>query len=1240
MSSSTPMSSIQTIREQLRRAHLTNESTAVKDLIASADLDTAARSHISGEAAKWVQEMRTSKRPGMMETFLAEYGMSTKEGVALMCLAEALLRVPDDLTIDALIRDKIGSADWSRHLGHSGSPLVNASTWTLMLTGKVIEPTPNEQFDVLKTVRSLVKRVGEPVIRKAVGQSMRVMGHQFVLGREIHEAMNRAKTRESQGYTYSYDMLGEAARTSADAQRYFMAYTKAITALAERCAGRDVRDNPGISVKLSALHPRYEYSQRRRVLDELAPRVNSLALIAKNANMAFNIDAEEMNRLELSLDVIEQVMSNKDLQFWDGLGVVVQSYSPRAPLVIDWLYELATRLDRKIMVRLVKGAYWDTEIKEAQVLGLSEYPVFTRKPSTDVCYIACAKRLFQMTDRIYPQFATHNAHTAAAVMHLAGKQTGFEFQRLHGMGEALYEMIREETDTHCRIYAPVGVHEDLLAYLVRRLLENGANSSFVHQILDDSTPASEVVRDPLETIEQLESIPNPRIPMPADIFGARRNSRGIDLTAPNAVAELDAAREKFAEHRWQAAPKSTNAGGVGPSRPAVNPARPGDQVGEVADADEAVAERALTLAKAGAQDWAETDVHERANTLERIADLYEQHTPELMALATREAGKTVLDGIAEVREAVDFCRYYAGEARSLFLDSSREPRGVFVCISPWNFPLAIFTGQIVAALVTGNSVIAKPAEQTPLLAGRAVDLMHEAGVPTDVLQLLPGDGATIGAYLTRNPQVNGVCFTGSVETAQAINRNLAQYGDPKAPLIAETGGLNAMIIDSSALPEQGVRDVIASAFQSAGQRCSATRILFVQDDIADRLLEMLTGALHELCIGDPWELQTDVGPVIDEAARRDIQLHCETLEDNGRLLTKATLDPALEGTFVAPAIFRLESMSELKREVFGPVLHVVTFPSGGMDEVVRTTNASGYGLTMGLHTRVDERVQAVTDHAQVGNLYVNRNQIGAVVGAQPFGGEGLSGTGPKAGGPNYLYRFTRKTAGAGPDDVTIEDTYDDTLEGANLAACVRKAAGAQAAWQATANRRARLEAIQTSDDGLRQALDSALSELNTYDQETLDLPGPTGESNRLSLGGRGVVLCAHDKGAAAEFMAYQMVLALVAGNSVVLASVGERLRQFANALAAGLGVENALVHLRAQVPVEQGAAEPGIAALVADPNTKALAQARLALAERPGPIIPLVAEWNDWRVFVTERALCIDTTASGGNTTLLTSAGG
>ncbi len=1240
MSSTVQKSSLQTIREQLRDAHLADEAVAVKQLIAELNLDAQARTAIGTRAAGWVEDMRTNKRPGMMETFLAEYGMSTKEGVALMCLAEALLRVPDDLTIDALIRDKIGSADWGRHLGHSGSPLVNASTWTLMLTGKVIESGPNAQFDVLKTVRALVKRAGEPVIRKAVGQAMRVMGHQFVLGRDIGEATDRAKTRERQGYAYSYDMLGEAARTSADAQRYFMAYSKAITMLAERCGDRDIRDNPGVSVKLSALHPRYEYSQRQRAMDELAPRVTSLALIAKNANMGFNIDAEEMNRLDLSLDVIERVLSNPDLKSWDGLGVVVQSYSPRACFVIDWLYELATRLDRKLMVRLVKGAYWDTEIKEAQVQGLDGYPVFTRKIATDINYIACAKRLFRMTDRFYPQFATHNAHTAAAVMHLADKQRGFEFQRLHGMGEALYELIREQFDIRCRIYAPVGIHEDLLAYLVRRLLENGANSSFVHQILDPSTPASEVVRDPLDVMEGLADIPNPHIPMPKDIFGTRLNSKGTDLTSPTTIARLDAERERFASHRWKAGPKTTDASGIGPSRPLTNPAHPRDCVGDVTDTDDAAVELALSRAKTGAANWSRRQVNERAAALERIADLYEKHTPELMALATREAGKTVLDGVAEVREAVDFCRYYASEARTVFLDSSREPRGVFLCISPWNFPLAIFTGQIVAALVAGNSVIAKPAEQTPLLAARAVDLMHEAGIAEDALQLLPGDGTTVGGRLTRDPRIDGICFTGSVETAQAINRAMASHGNAKAPLIAETGGLNAMIVDSSALPEQAVRDIVASAFQSAGQRCSATRVLFVQEDISEKLLTMLIGALRELRIGDPWKLETDVGPVIDAAAKADIESHCATLEAEGRLLAKANVDPALEGTFAAPAIFRLHSLHELKREVFGPVLHVVTFPSGGMDEVVRAINDSGYGLTMGLHTRVDERVQAVTDHAQVGNMYVNRNQIGAVVGAQPFGGEGLSGTGPKAGGPNYLYRFSRKTAGAELDDMTTEDTLGDTDGGANPAACVLEATVAQAAWQATANRIARLEAIQISDDGLRRAVAAALLELQTYGQETVDLPGPTGESNRLSLSGRGVVLCVHDKGAAAEFVAYQVVLALATGNSVVLASAGERLRQFADALTAGLGVENALVHMRTQVPAEQGAAEPDIAVLVAGPDAKALAKARLALAERPGPIIPLVAEWNDWRVFATERALCIDTTASGGNTTLLTSAGG
>ncbi|MHA1529432.1 MAG: bifunctional proline dehydrogenase/L-glutamate gamma-semialdehyde dehydrogenase PutA, partial [Alphaproteobacteria bacterium] len=855
---SRPETDLDQIRAAMRADTLPDEARVVSRLMAEAGLDAATRRAICTRAAELVHAVRGATDPGLMESFLAEYGLSTREGVALMCLAEALLRVPDAVTIDALIEDKIAPSDWGRHLGHSSSSLVNASTWALMLTGKVLGESDE---GLARVLRGAVKRLGEPVIRVAVGQAMRELGRNFVLGRDIEEAESNAAPYQAKGYTYSYDMLGEAARTEADARHYHLAYSDAITGLAHACKADDIRGNPGISVKLSALYARYEFGQRDRVMAELVARTRSLAALAKSANMGFNIDAEEMDRLDLSLDVIEAVLGDPALRGWDGFGVVVQAYGPRGTHVIDWLHALASRLDRRIMVRLVKGAYWDTEIKRAQVMGLDGFPVFTRKVSTDVSYIACAKKLLGMTGRIYPQFATHNAHTVAAVLEMAGDKSAFEFQRLHGMGESLHAAVHDEEATRCRIYAPVGAHRDLLAYLVRRLLENGANSSFVNQIVDKAIPAEAIARDPFDAVAELGgAAANPGIPRPADLYGAGRvNAAGWDLTDPLTVEALEAARSTFRSHRWRAGPMVAGPVVASAPREVLNPARPAEVVGHVAEAVAADVETALEAA-GGVAEWSARPARDRAEVLRRIADLYETHAPEFFALSTREAGKTLLDGVGEVREAVDFLRFYACEAERL--EGAGGPRGVIACISPWNFPLAIFTGQIAAALAAGNAVIAKPAEQTPLIAARAVALIHQAGVPAAALQLLPGDGPTVGAPLTSDARVAGVCFTGSTEVARIVNRAMAANLDPRAPLIAETGGLNAMIVDSTALPEQAVRDILASSFQSAGQRCSALRMLYVQKDVADRLLSMLHGAMDELRMGDPWDLSTDVGPVI------------------------------------------------------------------------------------------------------------------------------------------------------------------------------------------------------------------------------------------------------------------------------------------------------------------------------------------------------------------------------------------
>jgi len=1176
------------LRQAIRTAYLPDETETVRRLAAETGLDAAARTHIGTVASGLVQNLRSGGQVGLMETFLAEYGLSSMEGVALMCLAEALLRVPDDITIDALIRDKIAPADWARHMGSSDSLLVNASTWALMLTGKVVGTGDAGAWDVRENLLSLVRRAGEPVIRTAVTQAMKVLGHQFVLGRNIAEAMDRAQGMIDKGYTYSYDMLGEAARTAGDAKRYFMSYSQAITAIAAQCGSGHVYENSGISVKLSALHPRYEFANRDRVMDELAPRVTSLALIAKNAGMGFNIDAEEADRLDLSLDVIEAVLATPDLKGWDGFGVVVQAYMPRAPFVIDWLYRLAERLDRRIMVRLVKGAYWDSEIKIAQVEGFSAYPVFTRKASTDICYIACTRRLLGMTDRIYPQFATHNAHTIAAVLELSDGAGPFEFQRLHGMGEALHDDTRQRTGNRCRIYAPVGNHRDLLAYLVRRLLENGANSSFVNQVLDANIAPEQVVRDPLAMIDDWATIPNPGIPLPSALYGAtRKNSTGVNLADPLALVRTNQARDRFRTARWAA----TVADGGAPT-PIYNPADNKDVVGTVTSADADLVDRALNRAAAAVAGWQRISVDQRADCLLRIADLLETHASEFFALACREAGKTLPDGIGEVREAVDFCRYYAEQARATLGCGDRLGRGVFVCISPWNFPLAIFTGQVVAALVAGNAVIAKPAEQTPLIAARAVALMHEAGIPTQVLQVLPGDGAVVGAALVADARVDGVCFTGSTVTAAMINRAMAASGNPTAPLIAETGGLNAMIVDSTALPEQAVDDIIASAFQSAGQRCSALRVLFVQEDVAEPLIEMLKGALQELKLGDPWDLSCDIGPVIDAEAQADINAHCDRLEADGRLIARLDVPKSLDrGTFVAPAVYRLNAMNELEREIFGPVLHVVTYPAGGVLQVIDEINASGYGLTLGLHTRLDDRVQQVASHARVGNCYINRNQIGAIVGVQPFGGEGLSGTGPKAGGPHYLGRFVSDATPRAVAAAQIDTPCDDR----ELADAIARAAAA----------------------GVLPGGDTPVT-----------LPGPTGETNILSLHGRGVVVCVGCPDLAK--------MALAAGNAVVLTGVE---RHCADDIFKQ-GPDTAMLQwVDGLLRPDALTGMAGIAVVAASGTDDYLRAIRIALAARSGAIVPLVTGAADAAMLVTERTLSINTTASGGNAALLASAG-
>ena len=969
-----------------------DEEAAIARLVEQAALSTDDRARICAAGANLVKDIRSLSSPGLMEVFLAEYGLSTDEGIALMCLAEALLRVPDADTIDALIEDKIAPSDWGKHLGHSASPLVNASTWALMLTGRVLDDERQAPF---KALRGAVRRLGEPVIRTAVGRAMKEMGRQFVLGESISSAMKRAAGMEAKGYTYSYDMLGEAARTEADATRYHLSYSRAITAIAEACTSTDIRENPGISVKLSALHPRYERAQRQRVMQDLVPRLRSLALLAKSANMGLNVDAEEADRLALSLEVIDEVLAEPALAGWDGFGVVVQAYGPRTGEAIDALYGMAERYDRKLMVRLVKGAYWDTEIKRAQVMGMDAFPVFTRKAATDISYIANARKLLGMTDRIYPQFATHNAHTVSAILHMAG-DLPFEFQRLHGMGEALHNIVKEKNRNRCRIYAPVGAHRDLLAYLVRRLLENGANSSFVNQIVDKSVPPEQVAADPFESIKA----PAPHLATGAQLFAPERpNSAGFDLTHVPTLERIEEARAPFRTHTWSAAPLLAGSAAPEEAVAVQNPADAADTPGTVAFASAADVASALSAARP----WA-VPASERAAALNRAADLYEANFGEIFALLAREAGKSIPDAVAELREAVDFLRYYAAHI------PGKAPAGTFTCISPWNFPLAIFTGQIAAALVTGNAVLAKPSSKTSLIAARATELWHDAGLPPELLQLVPYSGAEHSETLLKDYRLAGVVFTGSSATASELFVQLSQrLGAPLPVMIAETGGLNAMIADSTALPEQVVKDVIRSAFASAGQRCSALRVLYLQEEIADIVTEKLIGATKELKLGDPHRFDVDVGPIIDKDAMSELHEHIELARAQDRVLYELPIgsqhDP---GYFVPPTILRLHTMDELTEETFGPVLHIVRFSAERLDQIVDEINRSGYGLTLGIHSRNSQTIHRIVDAAQVGNIYVNRDQIGAVVGSQPFGGMNLSGTGPKAGGPHYLLSFVQE----------------------------------------------------------------------------------------------------------------------------------------------------------------------------------------------------------------------------------------
>jgi RHH-type proline utilization regulon transcriptional repressor/proline dehydrogenase/delta 1-pyrroline-5-carboxylate dehydrogenase len=1192
------------LRARVTSAYRVPETEAVPVLIGPATLPAPKAEAARARARQLVEALRAKGQKGPVEGLIHEYSLSSQEGVALMCLAEALLRIPDRATRDALIRDKIGHGDWQSHLGHSPSLFVNAATWGLVLTGKLTSTT--SEAGLTGALTRLIGRGGEPLIRRGVDVAMRMMGEQFVTGQTISEALANSRRMEAKGFRYSFDMLGEAATTEADAQRYYTDYEQAIHAIGKASAGRGIYEGPGISIKLSALHPRYSRAQYSRVINELLPRVAALAKLARHYDIGLNIDAEEADRLEISLDLLESLCFDEALSGWNGIGFVIQAYQKRCPYVVDFLIDLARRSGHRLMIRLVKGAYWDSEIKRAQVDGLEGFPVYTRKIHTDVAYLACARKLLAAPDAVFPQFATHNAQTLATVMEMAGANYyagQYEFQCLHGMGEPLYEEVvgREKLGRPCRIYAPVGTHETLLAYLVRRLLENGANTSFVNRIADPNVPVDELIESPVDAAQRIEPMgaPHPGIAAPADLFGAeRRNSAGLDLSNEQRLASLAAAL--LAGSAAPVAAKPLLAGPLtmdGPTRLVLNPADHRDTVGTVEETAPEMVSRAMAYANAAAPIWQSTPPDERAACLFRAAELMEARLPALIGLIIREAGKSYPNAVGEVREAVDFLRYYGTQVRHGYSADTHRPLGPVVCISPWNFPLAIFTGQISAALAAGNVVVAKPAEETPLIAFTAVEILREAGVPDGALQLVPGDGK-VGAALVADSRTRGVMFTGSTEVARLIQRQLATRLSPDGsviPLIAETGGQNAMIVDSSALAEQVVADVLSSAFDSAGQRCSALRVLCLQEDVADRMLAMLRGALKELSVGNPVNLSTDIGPVISAEAKAGIEAHIERLRKAGCRVEQFQLgEEAALGTFVPPTLIEIGEIGDLTREVFGPVLHVVRYARDGLDRLIDAINATGYGLTFGLHTRIDETIAHVGARIEVGNVYVNRNIIGAVVGVQPFGGHGLSGTGPKAGGPLYLGRLLS-----------------------------RRPAALLPAREAPSP--ARLWVDFQWDTGIRTMCGAVLD--GSPFGHIAELPGPVGERNVYALSPRGTVLClaATERG-----LAVQIASALATGNRVLLE--GSQMPALPSGLEDWVQITDSY----------DGAV---FDAVLFEGDGDALRRLNEDIAAREGPIVLVHGlapddiargEVYPLDLLMLERSTSTNTAAAGGNASLMT----
>ncbi|MBZ9612358.1 bifunctional proline dehydrogenase/L-glutamate gamma-semialdehyde dehydrogenase PutA [Rheinheimera maricola] len=1244
----------QPLRQTIRDFYRADEDYVLGYLLPLADIGVAARSRAWERARLLVTSIRQAQvGKGGVDALLNEFSLSTEEGLVLMCLAEALLRVPDKITADRLIRDKLSQGDWSSHLGNSSSVFVNASAWGLLLTGKLVNYSDEQKKQQFGLLKRTCGRLGEPVIRQAVRYAMQIMGAQFVMGTTITAALERATAMEAKGFRYSYDMLGEGARTMADADRYFDSYMRAIDTIGKAANGRGPFNSPGISVKLSAIHPRYEFSHRDRVINELVPRVKQLALAAKAFDIGFTIDAEEADRLDLSLDIIEAVFSDPALDGWEGFGLAVQAYQKRGIQVIEWLRELTVKVGRKMMVRLVKGAYWDTEIKLSQLEGFSDFPVFSRKASTDVSYQACAKKMLSYRDSIYPQFATHNAYTVACIMEMTKDYTGFEFQRLHGMGDALYDAIVINDKIPCRIYAPVGEHSDLLAYLVRRLLENGANSSFVNNIVDESIPVESLLADPVETVRSWSQARNRQIPLPANLYGSeRQNSNGLDLTD---IDQLESVKTVislwFDSIKQLPVPRD--------ALPVTNPANLDEIIGYLHYADKNAMQQTMAQADSAFASWSQTDVSERAALLRRVGDALEVHRNELLALCIKEAGKTLGDSVAEVREAIDFCRYYAARAEALYAQP-QQARGVFLCISPWNFPLAIFLGQVAAAIVTGNTVVAKPAEQTSLIAMRTLDIMRDCGMPEHVVQLVIAPGRQVGEHIVPDSRIQGVMFTGSTETGCWIARKLAERGGEPIPFIAETGGQNCMIVDSTALPEQVVDDVISSGFQSAGQRCSALRVLFLQEDVADKIITMLTGAMAQLHVGDPQWLSTDLGPVIDAKAHERLTSHVHYLADKATLHYCCDIPAGDRHYFFAPRLYEISDLTVLEREVFGPVVHIIRFKAEQLDDVIKQINATGYGLTMGVHSRIEQFTQRVARDIKAGNIYVNRNMIGAVVGVQPFGGRGLSGTGPKAGGPLYLTRLVKDNTDVSCAALSADKRQrllSETTSSA-VAYAMPAAAIAQRQWalqginQRTSVLRQFLASLAANtvvskqEPDLEQVLTLAQQKLQRVErelQQPITLPGPTGESNCLVLDPRGILALVRDDSSAFSYWLLAIITALAAGNAVITA-VEEADLPEAEACIKALLQAGMPAHLLAVVRLDCLTtlfAQPDLAGAMIDVGSAVKPLCAELLAAREGAILPLITAPAGQRLLmrlITEKTITINTTAAGGNASLMTMA--